>query len=236
MQESYEKRQPSDYVNLNHCHHFLQGTHCHTTSSQKNIDVIGASVHMHGSLTFFLFLFVNKSVQSLPNTLYFGILVHLKEYSDSKKCEILLLLLIYFFWVITFSFLEFLKNDTFFNSFYMPYVISNKHHSIAKPNQSGQIFFWKKTFERELERKILQLQLLETNPENSLIWFSNSSGKFSWKSNYQVSQLGRVFENKPQAWAEPRWRVGGPWPPQIFEIFLNIYIIILMFSKFSLQK
>ena len=26
------------------------------------------------------------------------------------------------------------------------------------------------------------------------------------------------------------------WPPQNFEIFLNIYIIILMFSKFSLQK
>ena len=80
----------------------------------------------------------------------------------------------------------------------MPYVISNKHHSIAKPNQSGQIFFWKKTFERELERKILQLQLLETNPENSLISFPNSSGKFSSKSNYQVSQLGRGFENIPQ--------------------------------------
>ena len=27
-------------------------------------------------------------------------------------------------------------------------------------------------------------------------------------------------------WAEPCWRVGGPWPPQNFEIFLNIYIII----------
>ena len=29
---------------------------------------------------------------------------------------------------------------------------------------------------------------------------------------------------------------GGPWPPQNFEIFLNIYIIILIFSKFSLKN
>ena len=30
---------------------------------------------------------------------------------------------------------------------------------------------------------------------------------------------------------------GGPWPPQNFENFeIYIYIIILMFSKFSLQK
>jgi len=66
---------------------------------------------MHGSLTFFLFHFVNKSVQSLPNTLYFGILVHLKEYSDSKKCEILLLLLLFWSNYILFPF-EFLENDT----------------------------------------------------------------------------------------------------------------------------
>ena len=80
----------------------------------------------------------------------------------------------------------------------MPYVVCNKHHSIAKPNQNRQKNFWRKTFERELERKILRLQLLETNPENSLISFPNSSGKFSSKSKYQVSQLGRGFENIPQ--------------------------------------
>ena len=46
--------------------------------------------------------------------------------------------------------------------------------------------------------KILRLQLLETNQEDPLIWVLNSSGKFLTKSNYQVSQLGRGFENKPQ--------------------------------------
>ena len=32
------------------------------------------------------------------------------------------------------------------------------------------------------------------------------------------------------------YKGGGPWPPQNSEIFKNIYTIILIFLKFSLQK
>ena len=54
------------------------------------------------------------------------------------------------------------------------------------------------------------------------------------------SLCGVNIQHAPCPWIKGRgggmYKGGGPWPYQNSEIFLNIYTIILIFSKFSLQK
>ena len=89
---------------------------------------------------------------------------------------------------------------------------------------------------------ILNMPLSYTLPKDKIIWVGNKKGEFTVKSAYYIaltmikSPGGRECSHEDPHGRSHVEGWGGHGPPQNFENFLNIYIIILMFSKFSLQK
>ena len=102
---------------------------------------------------------------------------------------------------------------------------------------------WTRPFLRYVQIQLPPFTTITMNNPSSFIHYFNFFRSFFWwlRLDSQCSENEKRNHSTSgsstrHAGAEACIRVGGHWLPQNFEIFLNIYTIILIFSNFSLKK